>query len=77
MNLAANAGFEAAEIPGLRKAAILVMGLGEELSRGMFQGLGEDEVKRLTSEITRLGEVPAAGLTQVVTGIYGQREAEQ
>ncbi len=77
MNLAANAGFEAAAIPGLRKAAILVMGLGEELSRGIFQGLGEDEVKRLTSEITRLGEVPAKQMTQVMTEFYGLLETEQ
>ena len=77
MMLAADAGFEAAAIPGLRKAAILVMGLGEELSRGMFQGLSEEDVKRLTSEITRLGEVPAAQMTQVMTEFYGLLETEQ
>ena len=77
MNLPANAGFEAAAVPGLRKAAILVMGLGEELSRGMFQGLSEEDVKRLTAEITRLGEVPAAQMTQVMTEFYGLLETEQ
>lgn len=77
MMLAADAGFEGAAIPGLRKAAILVMGLGEELSRGMFQGLSDEEVKRLTSEITRLGEVPAAQMTQVMTEFYGLLETEQ
>ena len=35
-------GFEASELPGLRKAAILVMALGEELSSTLFKGLGED-----------------------------------
>ena len=77
MMLPASSGFEAAELPGLRKAAILVMGLGEELSRGMFQGLSEEDVKRLTSEITRLGEVPAAQMTQVMTEFYGLLETEQ
>ncbi len=43
----------------------------------MFQGLSEDDVKRLTSEITRLGEVPAAQMTQVMTEFYGLLETEQ
>ena len=37
--LPANAGFEAAEIPGLRKAAILIMAVGDELAKTLFQSL--------------------------------------
>ena len=31
--LPADSGFEAAEMPGLRKAAILIMAVGEELAK--------------------------------------------
>ena len=75
--LAADAGFEAAEMPGLRKAAILVMGLGEELSAALFKSLNETDVQRVTDEITRLGDVPATQLTQVMTEFYGLLETQQ
>jgi flagellar motor switch protein FliG len=72
-----DAGFAASEIPGLRKAAILMMGLGDELARTMFQSLNEVDVQRLTEEITRLGDVPAAQLAQVMTEFYGLIETQQ
>ncbi len=75
--LPAEAGFEAAEMPGLRKAAILIMALGEELSTALFKSLNEADVKKVTEEITKLGEVPAAQLTQVMTEFYGLLETQQ
>ncbi len=75
--LAADAGFAASELPGLRKAAILIMGLGEELARTMFQSLSEPDVQRVTEEITRMGDVPAAQLAQVMTEFYGLIETQQ
>ena len=75
--LPANAGFEAAEMPGLRKAAILIMAVGDELAKTLFQSLNENDVQRVTDEITKLGEVPAAQLTQVLTEFYGLLETQQ
>ena len=75
--LPANAGFEASEMPGLRKAAILIMAVGEELAATLFQSLSELDVRRVTDEITRLGEVPATQLTEVVTEFYGLLETQQ
>ena len=75
--LPADSGFEAAEMPGLRKAAILIMAVGDELAKTLFQSLGEADVQRVTDEITKLGEVPAAHLTQVLTEFYGLLETQQ
>ena len=75
--LAAEAGFEASALPGLRKAAILVMALGEELSSTLFKGLGESDLQKVTNELTRLGNIPAQQLTQVMTEFYGLLETQQ
>ena len=75
--LPADAGFEAAAMPGLRKAAILIMAVGEELAKTLFQSLNEVDVQKVTEEITRLGEVPAAQLTKVLTEFYGLLETQQ
>jgi flagellar motor switch protein FliG len=75
--LPAAAGFEPAEMSGLRKAAILMVALGDELAKTLFQSLSETDVRRVTEEITRLGEVPAAQLTQVLTEFYGLLETQQ
>jgi len=71
------AGFAPADIPGLRKAAILLVALGDELAKTLFQSLSENDVQRVTEEITRLGEIPAQQLTQVMTEFYGLLETQQ
>jgi len=75
--LPAEAGFAPAEMTGLRKAAILMVALGDELAKTLFQSLSETDVRRVTEEITRLGEVPASQLTQVLTEFYGLLETQQ
>jgi flagellar motor switch protein FliG len=75
--LPAEAGFAPAELSGLRKAAILMVALGDELAKTLFQSLSEGDVRRVTEEITRLGEVPAVQLTQVLTEFYGLLETQQ
>ncbi len=75
--LPAEAGFAPAEMSGLRKAAILMVALGDELAKTLFQSLSETDVRRVTDEITRLGEVPAQQLTQVMTEFYGLLETQQ
>ena len=45
-------------IPGARKAAILVAVLGEEAAATIFRNLAEEDLQRVTYEISRLGSVP-------------------
>jgi flagellar motor switch protein FliG len=75
--LTPEAGFEPADLPGLRKAAILMVAIGDELAKTLFQSLSETDVRRVTDEITRLGDVPAVQLTQVLTEFYGLLETQQ
>jgi flagellar motor switch protein FliG len=44
---------------GARKAAILIMALGEEASSQVFQHLQEDEIEKIAKEIALLGPVGA------------------
>jgi flagellar motor switch protein FliG len=75
--LAAESGFVPANISGLRKAAILIMGVGDELAKTLFLGLNDEDVQRVTNEITQLGSVPRPLLTQVMTEFYGLLETQQ
>ena len=70
-------GFGATGMPGLRKAAILMVAIGDELAKVFFQSLTNVDVQQVTDEITRLGDVPQALLTQVLTEFYGLLETEQ
>ncbi|RXH56617.1 flagellar motor switch protein FliG [Granulicella sibirica] len=77
MLLPQEAGFAPANIPGLRKAAILMVTLGDELAKKMFQSLSESNVQRVTDEIMRLHEVSSVETTQVITEFYGLLETQQ
>ena len=44
-------------ITGIRKAAILMVLLGDEASAGVFRYLQEDEVQEISREISRLGRI--------------------
>ena len=77
VKLLAKTGFEAADISGVRKAAILVMALGEELAAALFKSLSEGDLRRVTDEISHVGDVPAELLTQVLTEFYGLLQTEQ
>lgn len=70
-------GIGTARLPGLRKAAILLMALDTDLSRVLLQSLSEQDLQRVMDEITRLGEVPFSTLRQVVTEFYGLLETQQ
>jgi flagellar motor switch protein FliG len=67
----------ALEIAPLRKAAILIMTLGEEASKLLLRGLGEREIQRLTEELSRVGEISPAEQTQVLLEFYGLQETQQ
>jgi flagellar motor switch protein FliG len=69
--------FASSGLPGLRKAAILLVAVGDELAKLFFQSLSSKDVQQVTDEITRLGEVPKGQLTQVLMEFYGLLETEQ
>lgn len=75
--LPVEAGFAPADMPGIRKAAILMVALGEELAKPLFRSLSENDVRRLTDEITRLDDVPAMHSNQVLTEFYGLLETHE
>lgn len=47
-----------AVLPGVRKAAILSLMLGEEASASVFKYLNEEEIERIAKEVASLGTVP-------------------
>jgi flagellar motor switch protein FliG len=72
-----DAAFVSTGISGLRKAAILMVALGDDLAKVLLQSLSNSDVQQVTDEITRLGEIPKAQLTQVLMEFYGLLESEQ
>jgi flagellar motor switch protein FliG len=66
-----------AGLPGLSKAAILMVALGDELAKLFFQSLSNSGVQQVTNEITRMGKIPKAQLTQVLLEFYGLLESDQ
>ena len=64
-------------LPGLRKAAILMVAVGDELATQLFKALPDADVQQVTDEITRLGKVPQAMLTEVLTEFYALLDTEQ
>ncbi len=68
---------ERSTMPGLRKAAILMIAVGEELATALFQSLCDEEVQMVTDEITRLGAVSQAESSAVLNEFFGLMETEQ
>lgn len=61
---------QAQPLTGLRKAAIVVMMLGEEEASKVFKHLGEEEIERLAGEVASIGQVPAELGEQVLAEFY-------
>jgi flagellar motor switch protein FliG len=53
-------------MPGVRKAAILLMAVGEELAGNLFQSLNENDVRRVVDEISSMGAVSQEELDRVM-----------
>ena len=66
----------ALNIPGARKAAILVAVLGEEAAATIFRNLTEEDLQRVTYEISRLGSVPREVSLQVLEEYQQLTEAQ-
>jgi flagellar motor switch protein FliG len=50
---------ERSELSGTRKAAILLVMLGEDPAATIFRNLPEDDLQRITEEVSNLGQVPS------------------
>lgn len=68
---------ESMALPGLRKAAILMMGLSEDLASVMLQGLGELDAQRLTEEILKMGKISSLQLRHVLEEFQGLLQGEE
>jgi len=62
---------------GLRKAAVFMVAIGDDLAKEMFQYLSETDVQRVTEEIMRLGTVPREELATVVGEYYALQETQK
>lgn len=62
-------------LSGARKAAIVIMALGEERSAKVFKHLQEFELEALAREVASLGKVPDALGETVLTEFIGMTEA--
>jgi len=60
----------AGRLSGVKKAAILLVLLGEETATSIYKQLGERELQAVTQEIADLGAVPAAAALQVLEEYY-------
>lgn len=67
---------ERARISGIRKAAILIMAVGEELARSLFNSLNEGDVQRVADEISNMGEVSDEQLNQVMEEFYALAQSQ-
>lgn len=56
----------AGRLSGVKKAAILLVLLGEETATSIYKQLGERELQAVTQEIADLGSVPSAAALQVL-----------
>jgi flagellar motor switch protein FliG len=65
-----------AEMAGARKAAILMVLLGDEASAGVFRFMQEDEIQEISREISRLGEIDSDVADSIVETVYRLTLAE-
>ena len=63
-------GSEQEKIPGLRKAAILMVMLGDEASGNILRQLDEEEVQEISREIARVGSLTAEEAEDVLEEFY-------
>jgi flagellar motor switch protein FliG len=57
-------------INGLKKAAILMVVLGDEASASVFRYLQEDEVQEISKEISRLGKIESGIADSVLEDFF-------
>jgi flagellar motor switch protein FliG len=63
------------ELTGTRKAAVLTLMLGDDLSSQVFKYLGEDEIERIARDVATLGRVESNMGTRVLEEFHGMWQA--
>jgi flagellar motor switch protein FliG len=66
-----------ASLSGTQKAAILLISLGAELSAQIFKAMNDDEIEELTTEISRLPNVPALTTGDVLDEFHQMALAQE
>jgi flagellar motor switch protein FliG len=66
-----------AGIPGVRKAAILMIAVGDELGKKIIQNLSEADVQRVTAELAELRNIAPQLSFDVVEEFYEMLETQQ
>jgi flagellar motor switch protein FliG len=64
-------------LTGLRKAAILLVSVGDEVGKKILQNLGEGDVQRLTEEIAELRHIPPEMSLSVVEEFHEMVATQQ
>lgn len=67
----------AAPLTGVRKAAIFLVAVGDELGRKILQNLAEPDVQRLTEEIADLRNIPPEVSLEIVEEFREMLETQQ
>lgn len=62
---------------GIRKAAVLMVALGDEQAKEIYKQLAEPEIERLTQEIAALESVPPAVLQAVLEEFHELMDTQQ
>lgn len=70
LNANANSGKEKEEIPNLRKAAMLLIVLGEESSAELLQQLSEEDIQKVSSEVAKITAISAEQAEQVLNEFH-------
>ncbi len=66
-----------AGLPGIRKAAILMVAVGDEIGKKIFQNLPENDVQRLTEELADLKNIPPDLSLDVVKEFHEMLETQR
>ncbi|MGA8531108.1 MAG: flagellar motor switch protein FliG [Acidobacteriaceae bacterium] len=64
-------------LSGVRKAAIFVVAVGDEVGRKILQNLSEPDVRRLTEQIAELRSIPPEVSQEVVEEFHGMLDTQQ
>jgi flagellar motor switch protein FliG len=68
---------QAQPLTGVRKAAVFLVAVGDELGKKILQNLSETDVQRLTEEIAELRNIPPELSLQVVEEFHEMVETQQ
>jgi flagellar motor switch protein FliG len=67
---------QSSNMPGLRKAAVLLVAVGEELAKEILRALPEVDVQRLTEELADLRGVTQEITTEILEEFWGLLETQ-